>query len=130
MSVSRACGEPLARYSCHAASTASGRTALPADWNGQRDAVRGGMVGSSVVGHQARQCGDRPGGLRVGVDASEWLLSHDRLADGLVARDDGGQRRREAQEALGQPAETRVSIARLGLALGLGYDDLVAAPCV
>src|SRR5438034_8694853 len=41
MSVSRASGEPVARYSFHAASTASGRTALPADWNGQRDALRG-----------------------------------------------------------------------------------------
>src|SRR5262249_4006491 len=54
MSVSRASGERVARYSFHAASTASGRTAFPADWNGQRDAVREPELADSRLANPAR----------------------------------------------------------------------------
>src|SRR5262249_61562666 len=54
MSVSRASGEPVARYSFHAASTASGRTAFPADWNGQRDPVRALELGDNTFANPVR----------------------------------------------------------------------------
>src|SRR5262249_61103094 len=54
MSVWRAGGERVARYSFHAASTASGRTALPADWNGQWEAVREPGLDESRFANPAR----------------------------------------------------------------------------